>query len=104
LLGDDVGEVGVEGPPKLDWLCEGASEADDKAASIDPDVDRERPPAEGASGRDCECACGARKAFASSASNSSGGQPFVFDIRFASRRGWALGFWKEQIETYASRH
>jgi hypothetical protein len=60
LLGDDVGEVGVEGPPTLDWLCEDASEADDKAAamlaSIDPEVDRERSPCEGASGRDWECA------------------------------------------------
>jgi hypothetical protein len=45
LLGYDVGEVGVEGPPTLDWLWEDASETDDKAASlvsIDPEVDRER--------------------------------------------------------------
>ena len=50
MLGDDIGEVGVEGPPTIDWLCEDANEADDKAASmlasIDPEVDRERPPME----------------------------------------------------------
>ena len=78
MLGDDVGEVGVEGPPRLDWLCEDASEADDKAASmlasIDPEVDSERSPTEGASGSDCERACRARNAFASSASNNSGGR------------------------------
>jgi hypothetical protein len=34
LLGDDDGEVGVEGPPTLDWLCEDVSEADDKAAAM----------------------------------------------------------------------
>jgi len=79
--------LGDEGPPTLDWLCGAASEADDKAASmlasIDPEVDRERSSAEGASGRDCECACRARKAFASSASNSKGGnRPFsISDLR-----------------------
>jgi hypothetical protein len=60
LLGDDVGEVGVEGPPTLDWLWEDASETDDKATSlvsIDPEVDRERSLGQGALGRDCECAC-----------------------------------------------
>jgi hypothetical protein len=43
LLGDDVGQVGVEVPPTLDWLREDTSEGDDKAASmlvsIDPEVD-----------------------------------------------------------------
>lgn len=78
MLGDDVGDVGVEGPPTLELLCEDASEAEDKAASIlasiEPDVDRERSAAEGVSGRDWECACWARKALASSASKSSGGR------------------------------
>ena len=40
-------EVDIEAPPTFDWLCENGSEADDKAASIDPEVDRE------ISGRDC---------------------------------------------------
>ena len=79
MLSDDVGEVSVEGPPPtLDWLCDDANETDNRAASmlasIDPEVDSERSPTEGASGRDCECACRARNAFASSASNSSGGR------------------------------
>ena len=34
MLGDDVGEVGVEGLPTLGWLCEDASEADDKVVSM----------------------------------------------------------------------
>ena len=34
MSGDDVSEVGVEGSPTLGWLCEDASEADDKAASM----------------------------------------------------------------------
>ena len=59
-------------------LCDDANEADDKAASmlasIDPEVDSKRSPIEGASGRDCECACRAGSAFTSSASNSSGGR------------------------------
>jgi hypothetical protein len=62
----------------LDWLCEDASEADDKAAamltSIDPEVVRERSPGDGASGRDCEWVRRARKALASLVSNSSGGR------------------------------
>ena len=48
MLGDDVGEVGVEGAPTLDWLYEDANKADDKAASmlasIDPEMDRKRSP------------------------------------------------------------
>ena len=41
-------------------------------APIDPEVDKERSPGEGVSERDCECACKARNAFASSTSNSLG--------------------------------
>jgi hypothetical protein len=105
LLGDDVGEVGVEGPPTLDWLCEDASEADDKAAamlaSIDPEVDRERSPGDGASGRDWECACRARKAVASSASNSSGGRRSfsISDLRLGRDERSTVG---KKRETYAS--
>lgn len=73
-----MGEVGVDGPPRLELLCEDASEVDDKAASmvdsIEAEVDRARSAAEGVSGRDWECACRARKALASSASKSSGGR------------------------------
>ena len=50
FLGDDVGEVGVEDLPTIDWLCEDANEADDKAtsmlASMDPEVDSARSPGE----------------------------------------------------------
>ena len=88
MLGGDVGEVGVEcPPPTFDWLCDDANEADDKAASmlasIDPELDCDRSPVEGALGRDCECACRARNAFASSASNSSGGRRSfsILDLR-----------------------
>ena len=56
MLGDDVGEVGVDGPPKLELLCEDASEVDDGVASrivsIEPEVGRDRSDEEGASGRD----------------------------------------------------
>ena len=91
----------------LDWLCEDASEADNKAgsmlASIDPEVDKERPPGEGISGRECECVCRARNAFASSASDSSGGRrPFsIYNLSLG--RDERSGFGEKEIaKTYAS--
>lgn len=78
MFGDDVGDVGVDGPPTLELLCEDTNEAEDNAASmvasIDPEVAKERSPIEGVSGSDCEWACWARNALASSASKSSGGR------------------------------
>ena len=52
MLGDDVGEVGVEcPPPTLDWFSDEANMADDKAASmlasIGPEPDCDRSPVEG---------------------------------------------------------
>ena len=62
-------------------------------ASIDPEVDSARSPGEGTSGRDCECACWARKAFASSASNNSGCKRSfsISDLRLGGDQRSSLG-------------
>ena len=63
----------------------------------------ERSPGKGTSGRDCECACRARNAFASSASDNSGGRrPFsISNLRLG--RDERSGFGEKKIaKTYAS--
>ena len=80
-----------------DWLCEDVSEADDKTdsmlASIDPEADKGRSPAEGVSGRDRDSACRARNAFASLASDDSGGRRSfsISDVRLDGNERSSFG-------------
>jgi hypothetical protein len=77
--------------------CDDASEADARPLRCSLRAS----PGKGALGRDYECACRARRALASSASNSSGGRRLfsISDFRLGGDERSSLG---KKRETYAS--